>query len=308
MSRLEDLIQNHPTRRSEAQKAAFREDIIADLSTRGYAASVEVNGGKHKNVVVGDPTGAEVVLTAHYDTPAASLFPNIMIPRARVLFYLYQFLPVILLLVVSLGLSYLFGMVLLEKYEAYLIGFLILYYGGYFLMFRTFENKNNYNDNTSGVAAVLSVADALGEADKDKVAFILFDNEERGKKGSKAYFADHKDGMQDRVVINLDCVGNGDHIVFISKPQVQEKPIYKSLQASFESADGFTVHFYSSKEADANSDHKSFPLGVGCMACGRSKHGVLFAGRIHTARDVVAKDENIEFLTRGMLKFVSTVG
>ena len=31
MSRLKDLIQNHPTRRSEAQKAAFREDIIADL-------------------------------------------------------------------------------------------------------------------------------------------------------------------------------------------------------------------------------------------------------------------------------------
>ncbi len=306
MSRLIELIQSHPIRKSDAEKAAFRDWVVADMTARGCDARVEENS-KHKNVVIGDPTSADVVFTAHYDTPATSLFPNIMIPRHRTLFYLYQFVPVIVLLAISLGLGYLVGEVILGSYEAYLVSFLALYYGGYFLMFRTFSNKNNYNDNTSGVAAVLSIADALDESAKSKVAFILFDNEEKGKKGSKAYFADHKDAMAERLVINLDCVGNGDNMVFISKKKALESPLYTSLCEAFASDGGYTTHFFTYKEADANSDHKSFPAGVGCVACNRSKHGILLAGRIHTNRDVVAKDENIEFLTRGVIKFVSTI-
>ena len=305
MSRLTDLIKNHPIRKSEAQKAAFRKDIIADMEARGYDARVETSGGKHENVVLGDPTSAEVVFTAHYDTPATSIFPNIMIPRARLLFYLYQFVPVIVLLAVSLGIGYLLGEVWLRSNEMFLITFLVFYYAGYFLMFRTFANKNNYNDNTSGVATVLSIADTLDRGAKKKVAFILFDNEEKGKKGSKAYFADHKDEMAERFLINLDCVGNGDNIVFIAKQKAAELLLYNAFKEAFASEGGYTVHFFSAKEADANSDHKSFPAGVGCMACNRSKLGVLYAGRIHTPRDTVAKDENIEFLTAGAVNFIN---
>ena len=307
MSRLNDLIHNHPVRRSEGQKAAFRESIVSDLSARGYDAKAEKSGGKHENVVIGDPMSAEAVFTAHYDTPATSIFPNVMIPRARLLFYLYQFLPIIVLLALSLGIGYLVGEVLLHSYEAFIISFLVLYYGGYFLMFRTFENKNNYNDNTSGVAAVLSIADALDTSMRGKVAFILFDNEEKGKKGSKAYFADHKTDMEKRIVINLDCVGNGDNIVFIAKPDAQKSDVYTKLTESFSSEDGYSVHFFSSKQADANSDHKSFPAGIGCMACSRSRLGVLYAGRIHTKRDVVANEANIDFITAGAVKFINSL-
>ena len=35
MSRLTDLIKNHPIRKSETQKVAFRKDIIADMEARG---------------------------------------------------------------------------------------------------------------------------------------------------------------------------------------------------------------------------------------------------------------------------------
>lgn len=296
MSILKELIHNHPIRRNEAQKEAFRRDVIADMEKVGLSASVEASG-KHQNVIIGDPLTAGVVLTAHYDTPAASLFPNIMIPKNKALFYLYQFTPIIALLVLSMGLGYLIGEVLLGSYETFLIAFLVLYYGGYFLGFRTFENKNNHNDNTSGVAAVLSIAESIYADTRKRVAFILFDNEEKGKKGSKAYFAAHKDAMADKLVINFDCVGNGDHIVFISKGKAAESHLWASLGDTCVNESGYTIHRFSSKEADANSDHKSFPCSIGCMACSKSKRGVLYAGRIHTCRDVVAKEENVSFLT-----------
>ncbi len=304
MSVLQELIHNHPIRRNEAQKESFRSDVVADLQKKGFSASVEV-AGKHKNVIIGDPLTADVICTAHYDTPASSLFPNIMIPKDKLLFYLYQFSPILVLLFASLGLSYLIGYVLLNSYETFVIGFLVLYYGGYFLGFRTFENKNNHNDNTSGVATVLSVAESLSAAAREKVAFILFDNEEKGKKGSKAHFAAHKEEMADKLVINFDCVGNGDHIVFISKGKASKSALWASLGKPCVNESGYTIHRFSSKEADANSDHKSFPCSIGYMACSQTKDGVLYAGRIQTARDVVAREKNIEFLKRTFVGLLS---
>ena len=74
MKDLEYLNQAHPVRRSEAQKEAFRQDVIKDLSAHGVSARVELTSdGKNKNVIVGDPLTAKTVLSAHYDTPAPSL-------------------------------------------------------------------------------------------------------------------------------------------------------------------------------------------------------------------------------------------
>ena len=296
MSILKDIIKDHPIRRSESQKDSFRSAAISFSEKLGFSAKVETLK-ESKNVIIGDPESAEVIITAHYDTPAASLFPNVMIPRNRVLFYLYQFTPIFALLFASLGLSYFMGYVLLKSYETFMIGFLVLYYGGFFLMSRVFENKNNYNDNTSGIATVLSVAQSLDENSRKKIAFILFDNEEKGKLGSKAYFSAHKDYMTDKPVLNLDCVGNGENVIFIAKVPAQKTPLWSALSSLPKCRGRYTLHLFTQKEADANSDHKSFPVGIGCMTALRSKRGVLYAGRIHTHRDVVAKEENIDFLT-----------
>ena len=45
--------------------------------------------GKSRNVVMDLPGESEetIVFTAHYDTPAASIFPNIMMPRNKPLFF-----------------------------------------------------------------------------------------------------------------------------------------------------------------------------------------------------------------------------
>lgn len=308
MTHLDYLNKNYPTRKSEEEKERFRKYIVEMLSDKGIEARVEqTRDGKNKNVVVGDPTSAKAVFTAHYDTPARSLFPNIMIPKNRFVFWPYQFVPVIFLLVVSLALSYLIGMVWLKDDRAYMLSFLIIYYGVFFLMMKAFKNPNNYNDNTSGVATVLKIIDNLSPDELEGVAFILFDNEEKGKKGSAAYAKDHKGNMDDPFLVNFDCVGNGDHIVFIAQARALSANKYVKLQESFESTDAFTVEFCSHEKASSNSDHKNFRKGVACLACKRAKSGLLYTPYIHTPDDVVANNGNIDFIAKNTCVFIRKI-
>ena len=218
MSCLDFINEKFPIRRNIKEKKDFRDFVLSETKKKGISAKVETTAdGKNENVVIGDPGTARVVFTAHYDTPAKAMFPNIMIPRNQLLFWAYQFSPIIFMLVIGLALSYLIGMVWLEDERAYMLTFLAIYYGLYFLMFRGPSNPKNYNDNTSGVATLLSIIEGAQADELSDVAFIFFDNEEKGKKGSKAYFADHKAMMEDKLLINFDCVGNGETIVFIAK-------------------------------------------------------------------------------------------
>lgn len=309
MTRHEELIKKHPVRRSEAQKAAFREYVLETAKERGVDARVEKSSdGKNQNVIIGNVEHADVVLTAHYDTPAASLFPNIMIPRNIPLFFAYQMVPVLFMLIVGFAAGFVAQTAVGgEDLRVFAIAFLVMYYALFFIMFRGFSNKNNYNDNTSGVATVLSVLDRVDANNRDKVAFILFDNEEKGKKGAKAYFKDHKDFMSDKLLINFDCVGDGNEVVFIAMKNAEENSGYRALSACFEESNGYTPHFYPIKGSESNSDYKVFPCGVGCMVCRKTKKGLLYTSRIHTVRDTVTNNENIGYLSDGIIKFIDEI-
>ena len=72
------------------------------------------------------------------------------------------------------------------------------------------------NDNASGSAGVLEIADAFvkgGIQPKRSVVFVLFASEEQGLNGSKHFVESWKNGY-DKIIamINLDCIGYGDSI------------------------------------------------------------------------------------------------
>ena len=308
MSYLNLLNEKFGVRRKDEEKKAFREFVLGEAEKMGLSAKVETTGdGKNENVIVGDPERAKVVFTAHYDTPAASLFPNIMIPRNIPLFLAYQMLPVMFMLTIALSISYLVGMVWFGNERAYMLAFLALYYGLYFLMFRGPSNPKNYNDNTSGVATLLTIMKGLSEEERGHVAFILFDNEEKGKKGSKAYFNDHKLEMEKKLLINFDCVGNGETVVFIAKEEAEKREEYGALKTAFARKGAYTTEFYPMRGSESNSDYKNFPMGIGCMACKRTKSGMLYTPFIHTPKDTVAKNENIEYITDGIIRFLGEI-
>ena len=305
MTHLDYLNQNYPARKDMQEKIKFRDYIVEMLKKKGIEAKIErTKDGKNDNIIVGDPTTAKAVFTAHYDTPARSLFPNIMIPKNRVIFFSYQFVPVIFLLVISFAFAFLMGNFIIKDERVFFLSFLVVYYGLFFGIMRGFKNKNNYNDNTSGVATILSIIDELSPEELNNVAFILFDNEEKGKKGSKAYFTDHKEQMKDKFLVNFDCVGNGNNVIFIAQKDAVNSGEYKILESSFSNKEKFNLEFLTHKQADSNSDHKNFPKGVACVVCKKLNSGLLYTPNIHTNGDIVANNSNIEFLTKNTCAFV----
>ena len=97
---LDYINQTYSIRRTKEEKQSFQNYVKETVKN----AKVETTkDGKNENIVIGNPETAKVVCTAHYDTPMHSLFPNIMIPRNKAVFYLYQFAPVALVLALSLG-------------------------------------------------------------------------------------------------------------------------------------------------------------------------------------------------------------
>ena len=305
MTYLDYINTTYPIRRTKEEKKSFQNFVLEKFP---QAKTETTADGKNENIVIGDPLTAKVVCTAHYDTPMHSLFPNIMIPRNKAVFLLYQFLPVTISLILSLTPVFVINSFYPLSREQMCLIFLVLYYGLYFLMFRARKNPNNHNDNTSGVSLVLTLAEKLPANQAEKVAFILFDNEEKGKKGSKAYVKDHKETMEEKFLLNFDCVANGDNILFAYMEKAESSEEYALLQKVFATEEtekeGFYTHFYPIKATDSNSDHKSFPKGIGCMAYKKSKKGLLYTPYIHTPKDVVAKNENIEFLAARMQEFL----
>ena len=303
---LNDIDSRFPVRNSEAQKEAFREYAISEAQAAGWTAVTMQESGGHNNVVIGDPETARTVFTAHYDTPRRGLFPNLMLPTNKVLKYLYLAAVILPMLAVAI-----YAGVLVRKLTGlegaagrfiYLGVYALVYFALFLLMFRGPANARNRNDNTSGTAAVLTLAQKL--AGDPSAAFILFDNEEKGKKGSKAFAAAHPAIKADTLIINMDCVGNGDtFIAGASDPAIADRR-YPKLRAALENAGG---KVFPAAKASMNSDHKSFDKSVGIAAC-LYKNGVgFYTPRIHTGRDTVASPENIERLTDALREFVKEV-
>lgn len=300
---LNDIDSRFPIRNSEAQKEAFRDYAISEAKAAGWSAGTVQESGGHNNVVIGDPETAKTVFTAHYDTPRRGLVPNLMLPTNKVLKYVYIFGIIFVLLAAAIlagiAVRKLTGLEGPAGRSVYLAVYALVYFGLFALIFRGPANTRNRNDNTSGTAAVLTLAGKL--SGDPSAAFILFDNEEKGKKGSKAFAAAHADVKANTLIVNMDCVGNGDTFIAGASDPAMSDPRFPALKAALENADG---KVFPAGKASMNSDHKSFDKSVGIAACLYKKGAGYYTPRIHTGRDTVASPENIEKLTDALMEFV----
>lgn len=297
------LLDSFPVRKSRRQKAAFRDWLTGILTNVGYSPVVETDSVLSRNVIVGDPEQAQVIFTAHYDTPAHLPLPNINFPRnslftvlAQLPLFVLLFLPPILIegVVIYITDSPVWGLLVLY---VLLIAVIYLVYAGP-------ANPHNVNDNTSGIATLLEIALTLPEENRSKVAFIFFDNEEKGLVGSRQFKRRQKGNLDHTLLINFDCVSYGNHICFFpSKSAAKNSELIALLQAAYLSSDCKEVQISKGKYP---SDQKHFPLGVGVAALRRCPFG-LYLGRIHTARDTIFEEENIELLRRGSLALVTSL-
>ena len=295
-----DILKEHPIRKSNAQKDAFRADVQAYLHELGYACHMEPCGKDGQNLIFGSPETADYLITAHYDTPVTIGIPNVCAPcnalRGRM-----QFLTSFLL---SFGLS--FGAGFLIK-SGYVIPGVLLFLPIVVFLYLVRNgpaNVNNANDHTSGVVTLLEIARTLQPSRRNKVGFILFDLEEKGTKGSSAYRKIHKEATEKQIVLNLDCVGDGDHILLMpnKKARKNEKLVarLKYLGGWFGKKQILTID---KGFCRYNSDHKNFPLAVGVGAFHQKKKTFVL-DKIHTKHDTNLDMTNVNLLRAALTTFV----
>lgn len=309
-----EILQNWQIRKSKKEKADFRARLTQVLEEAGYKVQVE----KHKtiwashNVVAGDPEKADLLLTAHYDTCAVLPFPNFITPRNFLWYLAYQLVITFVFFTIVFGVTFgvTYGLMLVSDGAigpaiGALTGYVVLIFGMWWL-FDGKANRHTANDNTSGVMTLVETALTLPEELRQSVCFVWFDNEERGLLGSSAFAGKHKAVKKNTLVLNFDCVGDGDSLQFFPTKQAKKDDTAKLLSQSFLPAGEKTVEVVSGF-GFYPSDQAAFRRGVGVCALKKSKFFGWYMDRIHTRRDTVLDEQNIDLLRAGAVRMVKSV-
>ena len=284
------------------QKQDFRDAVQAYAETLGYECRVERKSLSCQNVLFGDPEKAKYLMTAHYDTCAAMPFPNFLTPCNGVVCLLHQTALWMGIVLISGLLGALAGVALGEGVVPIVSGVVLFATIG--LMIAGPANKSNANDNTSGVVTLLEVMRTLPENQRHKVCFVLFDMEEAGLLGSSYHRSQHRKASDSQIVLNLDCVGDGDFLMMF--PTKALKKNRKKLTSLYRACGYFgkkslTVH--EKGFAIYPSDQMVFPYGVGICALRKSKFG-LFVSRIHTSKDTILEETNVNILRAALTSYI----
>ena len=301
-----DVLKLFPIRKNKKQKQAFQDSVQSYAESLGYEVKIEKGSMGAHNVVIGNPETARYLVTAHYDTPAAMILPNLITPCNPVTFLAYQLLVVglffLVAFVVGFGAGYLLDDAAIAGTAA-----MAAYWALLLLMLLGPANKSNANDNTSGVVTVLETAKSLPEELKDKVCFVLFDLEEAGLIGSASYAKTHKKHVKDQIVLNCDCVGDGDELMmFPGKKVKKDAKQMDSLRGICIDKGAKSLALREKGFAYYPSDQKNFPYGVGIAAFRRSKWAGLYCDKIHTGKDTILDENNVNFLRDRLIELIGT--
>ena len=301
-----DVLNQFPVRKTKRQRQAFREAVRLYGQQLGYPVVEEKGAFGSCNLLLGDPETAKFLVTAHYDTCANMLLPNFITPCNVFLYLVYQIGLVFLMLVVSAVAGAAAGLLMGSgalKWTSLAVYWILL-----FMLILGPANKTNANDNTSGVVTVLEIARTLPENQRHKVCFVLFDLEEAGLIGSAAYRKKHKKATDNQLVLNLDCVGDGDHLMMFPTKKLRKDR--KKLTSLYKACGYFgkkSLLVHEKGAAVYPSDQTKFPWGVGICAL-RKRKKTLYMSRIHTKRDTILEETNVNILRAALTTFVCCDG
>ena len=302
-----DILKLHPIRKNKKQKEAFRADVQTYVKELGYDCHLEKGSFGAQNIVICDSKTAKYLVTAHYDTPASIGLPNVLTPCNLLMYLLWQILIVGTILTASLAVGCLAGYLLNNSSIGFLIGYAVYMTVFLLLMFGP-ANKSNVNDNSSGVISALEIARTMPKIHRDKVCFVLFDLEEAGLIGSGAYRKAHKKESDGQIILNLDCVGDGDHIIFFPTKKAKNN---EALMQELHRIGGWFGKKHISLKKDGfytyPSDQKHFPLGVGIAAFHKKKRIGYYVAKIHTKKDTVLETTNVNLLRSALTTLICGV-
>lgn len=290
---LKDLAKDmgaYQERMRRKSKARFRRYL--ETQAKKYDLEYQVSKSKlAKNVIIGNIETADYVIGAHYDTPPrlpAFIANNILLTNIALMVIIPTMI-IFSLFVYNIALP---AMIIYFLTLLYLLGFLSI------------PNKKNYNDNTSGVLVLLYLMSILRN---EKVAYVFFDNEEKGLFGSFSFLSFlNKKNLKPRrkKFIVLDCVGRGELIRFTYfKDNNLPRELHKVADNGARGEYRFEVKKSSLLEM---SDHVAFMhhshVGVFAYEEKGKKHRIR---NIHSAKDKYFNIENIAIIARVIYNYIS---
>ena len=300
----ETLLYRYGVRKSEAQKSAFIEYALDYAKRLDMPASVQTGGKRvcSRNIVFGDIQHARVLITAHYDTCARLPFPNFMTPDHWWIVIVSE----VLLLLVMGCVGVLFGGFVSDMMRAASCSVILaMFVGGVAgvaawlgmlaLLIVGPANPHNANDNTSGVLFVLEAMARFRE--KNGIAYVLFDNEEKGLLGASVFIASNSPAARRCLIVNADCIGDGDTLLYTGTKRSMMHPLAKRIAVSLE--EYAVLHGKKGVSGEFPkwlypSDQMIFPRGTAFAAFKGRK--LLYLDRIHTAKDTTLEERNLECL------------
>ncbi len=298
-----EIFEKYQVRNTKKQKAAFVEFLTEKLP--GLQAE---EGGlfRSKNLILGDVDSARVVFSAHYDTCTTLPFPNFLTPKNIPLYLLYNVVICgaifLLVFLVSFATARLFHSFITSYLSGMAVCLLCIV-----LMVAGKPNPHTANDNTSGVISLCELYAALTEEQRKQTAFVFFDNEEAGLVGSRVFLRRHKKAMRGKLLINLDCVSDGDYLMLIRNKSAR-KNWDAPLRTAFSDVPGKTVLWENSGSTLYPSDQAGFPCYMAIAVFRRSRVCGLYLSRIHTKKDTVFQEENIAWIRDSGVRLVEALG
>ena len=291
------ILEKYQVRKTKKQKTEFI-NFLQDHYPNQFV--VEEGGfAKNRNIIFGDIEKADIILTAHYDTQAVLPFPNFLTPKNIFIYILYSVLVSFVFVAIPM---FLFDMIVISIFNnpviIFISNYLILIFFFWMLMFGI-DNKHTANDNTSGVITLLEAMNI--DEIKEKAAFVFFDNEELGMLGSAFFNKKYKNELKDKLIINFDCVSDGNYIMFVYNKHAKK---YKNtLETSFISDNQKEAIITSSKTTFYPSDQMNFKTTIAVAAFNKNKFLGYYVDKIHTNKDTVFDENNINFIVDGLKTF-----
>jgi hypothetical protein len=299
-----DVLEKYEIRKTKKQKTAFISAISSYAERQHYTVRVETGKMGCRNIVIGDPQRADYLLTAHYDTPASIGLPNFITPCNAAAFIVFQVLMLGFFFLIAFVAGLITSFITQDEGIIFAVAY-FAYMGLLLLMMVGPANRHTANDNTSGVVTVLETMSTMPENLRDRVCFVLFDLEEAGLIGSASYRKTHKKETDRQMVLNLDCVGDGNEILLFPMKALKKNRIkMKKLQSITGKYGKKSISIRKQGFAYYPSDQKHFPYGVGIAAFRRAKGIGLYCGRIHTWRDTVLEQTNVNILRAALTSLI----
>lgn len=293
-----EIFEKYQTRKTKKQKTRF----IEFLKTHFPELKIEKGGfGGNRNIVIGDVESAKAVLTAHYDTCALLPIPNFIMPKRPVISFCYGIVIALPILILAIFGGALAGFIT-KNPEIGGLSEALIFWILFILMFAGKASKTTANDNTSGVITLIEILSTMSEEERAQTCFVFFDNEENGLLGSAFFAKKHKKIMKNKLLINFDCVSDGDYLMLIANKKAYDEHSEK-LKNAFSETEGKTVLIEKEKGIYYPSDQKNFKKNIGVASFKNGKFG-LYMDKIHTKKDTAFDEKNIAVLVSGIRKFL----